>query len=61
MNTLTVDNLTVDWLKNRLNDLEVAIKDIQDKQLKMIGDMNGGSPRSNGMLNGSTIIKDPSK
>uniref|UniRef100_T1H288 Uncharacterized protein n=1 Tax=Megaselia scalaris TaxID=36166 RepID=T1H288_MEGSC len=27
----------------------------------MIGDMNGGSPRSNGMFNGSTIIKDPSK
>lgn len=61
VNTLTVDNLTVDWLKNRLNDLEVAIKDNQDKQLKIIGDLNGGSPRPNGLLNGSTIIKDPTK
>lgn len=34
-NTLTVDNLTVDWLRNRLVELETSVKDCQDKQAKV--------------------------
>ncbi|XP_055922735.1 tyrosine-protein kinase Fer isoform X4 [Eupeodes corollae] len=48
-NTLTVDNLTVDWLRSRLNDLEGSVKECQEKQIKMIGDLNGGSPVANGV------------
>ncbi|XP_044314703.1 tyrosine-protein kinase Fer isoform X4 [Drosophila rhopaloa] len=53
--TLTVDNLTVDWLRNRLQELESAVKDCQEKQLKMIEHVNGGSPVANGSIisNGS--------
>ncbi|XP_030375994.1 tyrosine-protein kinase Fer isoform X2 [Scaptodrosophila lebanonensis] len=53
--TLTVDNLTVDWLRNRLLELESAVKEVQDKQLKMIEHVNGGSPVANGSIisNGS--------
>ncbi|KPU79527.1 uncharacterized protein Dana_GF17770, isoform D [Drosophila ananassae] len=53
--TLTVDNLTVDWLRNRLMELEGAVKDCQEKQLKMIEHVNGGSPVANGSIisNGS--------
>jgi len=50
-----VDNLTVDWLRNRLQELEGAVKDCQEKQLKMIEHVNGGSPVANGSIisNGS--------
>lgn len=34
-NTLTVDNLTVDWLRNRLTELETSVKECQEKQTKM--------------------------
>lgn len=34
-NTLTVDNLTVQWLRNRLTELEVSVKECQEKQAKM--------------------------
>ncbi|XP_052836357.1 tyrosine-protein kinase Fer isoform X3 [Drosophila gunungcola] len=53
--TLTVDNLTVDWLRNRLQELEGAVKECQEKQLKMIEHVNGGSPVANGSIisNGS--------
>ncbi|EDW80803.1 uncharacterized protein Dwil_GK11727, isoform A [Drosophila willistoni] len=53
--TLTVDNLTVDWLRTRLLDLEASVKDCQEKQLKMIEHVNGGSPKANGSIisNGS--------
>lgn len=34
-NTLTVDNLTVDWLRNRLTELETSVKECQDKQSKL--------------------------
>ncbi|XP_055324425.1 tyrosine-protein kinase Fer isoform X3 [Sitodiplosis mosellana] len=37
-NTLTVDNLTVDWLRNRLIELETSVKDCQDKQTKVQSD-----------------------
>ncbi|XP_053946073.1 tyrosine-protein kinase Fer isoform X8 [Anastrepha ludens] len=55
-NTLTVDNLTVDWLRSRIIDLEMSVKDCQEKQLKMIEQANGGSPIANGSItrNGST-------
>lgn len=54
--TLTVDNLTVDWLRSRLIDLELSVKDCQEKQLKMIEHVNGGSPITNGSIstNGNT-------
>ena len=51
-NSLTVDNLTVDWLRTRLNDLECSVKDCQEKQSKLQTD-NGSaitpSPISNGI------------
>lgn len=34
-NTLTVDNLTVDWLRNRLGELETSVKECQEKQAKI--------------------------
>uniref|UniRef100_A0A182MRX8 non-specific protein-tyrosine kinase n=1 Tax=Anopheles culicifacies TaxID=139723 RepID=A0A182MRX8_9DIPT len=40
-NTLTVDNLTVDWLRGRQTELESTIKDLQDRQSKLCGDTNG--------------------
>lgn len=52
-NTLTVDNLTVDWLRNRLTELETSVKECQEKQVKMQvqnGNGNGNaSPVSNGV------------
>lgn len=52
---LTVDNLTVDWLRTRLLELESSVKDCQERQLKMIEHVNGGSPVANGSIisNGS--------
>uniref|UniRef100_A0A1A9WPB9 Tyrosine-protein kinase n=1 Tax=Glossina brevipalpis TaxID=37001 RepID=A0A1A9WPB9_9MUSC len=50
--TLAVDNLTVDWLRTRLLELELSVKDCQEKQLKMIEHVNGGSPViANGSIN----------
>ncbi|XP_055381518.1 tyrosine-protein kinase Fer isoform X2 [Condylostylus longicornis] len=51
-NTLTVDNLTVDWLRSRLNDLENAVKEAQEKQEKLVGDSNSSPILANG-INGS--------
>lgn len=34
-NALTVDNLTVDWLRTRLQELENSIKEAQDKQTQL--------------------------
>lgn len=66
-NQLTVDNLTVDWLRQRITDLETSVKDCQEKQTKIQGDSNGKisssasslptsptSLTSNGSLNGSS-------
>uniref|UniRef100_A0AAG5CQP9 non-specific protein-tyrosine kinase n=1 Tax=Anopheles atroparvus TaxID=41427 RepID=A0AAG5CQP9_ANOAO len=40
-NTLTVDNLTVDWLRGRQTELEGTIKDLQDRQNKLHSETNG--------------------
>ncbi|XP_037884433.1 tyrosine-protein kinase Fer isoform X2 [Glossina fuscipes] len=49
--TLAVDNLTVDWLRTRLLDLELSVKDCQEKQLKMIEHVDAGAPvTANGSL-----------
>lgn len=40
-NQLTVDNLTVDWLRQRLNDLENSVKECQEKQNKLPTETNG--------------------
>lgn len=50
-----MDNLTVDWLRTRLLELESSVKDCQERQLKMIEHVNGGSPVANGSIisNGS--------
>lgn len=34
-NSLTLDNLTVDWLRAKLTDLENSIKECQEKQSKL--------------------------
>ena len=66
-NQLTVDNLTVDWLRQRMMDLEISVKECQDKYVKLQSETNGKispsaqiSPTtttqntsSNGSLNGS--------
>ncbi|XP_058456019.1 tyrosine-protein kinase Fer isoform X3 [Malaya genurostris] len=53
-NTLTVDNLTVDWLKARQTELEGSIKDLQETQGKLCQE-NGvnGTATNNGTGNGS--------
>lgn len=53
-NALTVDNLTVDWLRARLTDLESSIKECQDKQTKVITDGNGTIKPPSPVLNGGT-------
>ncbi|XP_050068061.1 tyrosine-protein kinase Fer-like isoform X5 [Anopheles maculipalpis] len=40
-NTLTVDNLTVDWLRGRQTELESTIKDLQERQNKLCSETNG--------------------
>lgn len=64
-NNLTVDNLTVDWLRQRMVDLESSVKECQEKQGKLQSDSNGKISSSlpttptiqhsslNGSLNGS--------
>ncbi|XP_053679588.1 tyrosine-protein kinase Fer isoform X3 [Anopheles nili] len=42
-NTLTVDNLTVDWLRGRQTELEGTVKDLQDRQGKLCADTNGSN------------------
>lgn len=66
-NTLTVDNLTVDWLKSRQTELESSIKDLQEAQGKLCqeqngGAVNGGTKPPTPILNGSngTSVKDSS-
>lgn len=41
--TLAVDNLTIDWLRTRLLELELAVKDCQEKQMKALECNSSGS------------------
>ncbi|XP_053679586.1 tyrosine-protein kinase Fer isoform X1 [Anopheles nili] len=54
-NTLTVDNLTVDWLRGRQTELEGTVKDLQDRQGKLCADTNG----SNGVGGGGSPSGSP--
>ncbi|XP_055679787.1 tyrosine-protein kinase Fer isoform X2 [Lutzomyia longipalpis] len=60
-NTLTVDNLTVDWLRSRLSDLENSAKETQEKQIKLAAESGTQTPTmpSNNGING--IGKDANK
>lgn len=49
-NSLTLDNLTVDWLRAKLTDLENSIKDCQEKQSKL--QMENGTPNTTQLING---------
>jgi len=40
-NQLTVDNLTIEWLRQRSTDLETSIKECQEKQIKLQSETNG--------------------
>lgn len=51
-NLLTVDNLTVDWLRNRMTELEASAKEIQEKQNKLLIENSGNSLPSTPVLNG---------
>ncbi|XP_055543451.1 tyrosine-protein kinase Fer isoform X2 [Wyeomyia smithii] len=62
-NTLTVDNLTVDWLKTRQTELEASIKDLQEVQSKLCqengitnGNTGNGTASTNGSSGGSGSI-----
>lgn len=57
VNQLTVDNLTVEWLKNKLQDLETCIQENKEKQSSISylepttpngKTTNSGSPTTNG-------------
>ncbi|KAJ8915238.1 hypothetical protein NQ315_015461, partial [Exocentrus adspersus] len=63
-NQLTVDNLTVEWLRTKLNDLEASIKEIQEKKsvFNQEGMVNGKTTPNNEVNNRlSTISIDTSK
>lgn len=40
-NQLTVDNLTVEWLRTKLNDLEASIKENQEKRTAITNNHEG--------------------
>lgn len=40
-NQLTVDNLTVEWLRQRISELEHSVKECQEKQQKVDVNSNG--------------------
>lgn len=51
-NQLTVDNLTVEWLRTKLADLETAIKENQEKRTQLpLPPIN-----TDGIANGKTFI-----
>lgn len=51
-NMLTVDNLTIEWLRTRLTELEASVKECQDKQVKFCTE-NGISAPSTPTMNGN--------
>ncbi|XP_037027002.1 tyrosine-protein kinase Fer isoform X2 [Bradysia coprophila] len=63
-NSLTVDNLTVDWLRLRLTEFESSIKECQEKQTKLMENGTTTSPLTpviNGVNGGSKDMNKQSK
>ncbi|KAG5898585.1 hypothetical protein JTB14_016597 [Gonioctena quinquepunctata] len=65
-NQLTVDNLTVEWLRNKLNDLEASIKENQEKRIAITSTQEGlvnGKNSPNNEINNrlSTVSVDTSR
>lgn len=54
--SLTVDNLTVDWLRTRLTELEGNIRDVQEKQTKLASSEPGTKPTTPILKAGSNGI-----
>lgn len=52
-NSLTVDNLTVDWLRLKLTEFESSIKECQEKQTKLMENGTTITPAINGVNGGS--------
>lgn len=52
-NTLAVDNLTIDWLRSRLSELETSVKECQEKQSKLT--LENGTPTTPILTNGNGI------
>ena len=52
-NQLTVDNLTVEWLRTKLSDLEAGIRENQEKRAGLM-------PNGEGVSNGKLSIGDGS-
>ncbi|XP_024886008.1 tyrosine-protein kinase Fer isoform X2 [Temnothorax curvispinosus] len=46
-NKLTVDNLTIDWLRSRLTELEASLKTTQNRQSPQFSQENNGDSRIN--------------
>lgn len=58
-NKLTVDNLTVEWLKSRITDLEVSLKDCQSKIKNINECIDGKSAVVDGIIfNGHNLNDD---
>ncbi|XP_047997014.1 tyrosine-protein kinase Fer isoform X3 [Leguminivora glycinivorella] len=52
-NQLTVDNLTVEWLKEKLTELEGALQDNREKQAQLVPETNGVCKNNNtSLING---------
>lgn len=63
-NSLTVDNLTVDWLRLKLTEFESSIKECQEKQTKLMENGTTTSPITpaiNGVNGGSKDMNKQSK
>lgn len=57
-NQLTVDNLTVDSLRQRIADLETSVKECQEKQTKIQSESNGkisSSPTSPAIISNNSM------
>lgn len=52
-NQLTVDNLTVEWLRNKLTELETSIKENQEKRALLCP--TNGDNLANGKSNGTEV------
>lgn len=60
-NTLTVDNLTVDWLRSRLNELETSVRECQEKQSKLALESGGAATTPTLSISNGVNGKDSNK